>query len=99
MPEPTQHHDLQSAAEATGPLGSCIVCGHMGPLVVWWDGTTDGACGECRDRVAGWDALEAENDKLRKHIATLVERVNRQRDRINRVYAALDKEGDDADGA
>ena len=88
---------VTSDADAPGPMGSCLICGHMRTLVVWREDTVigaspAGACAECRDRVAGWDALEDENDKLRRRIAGLVERVNRQRDRINRAHAALDGE-------
>ena len=92
MPDAT-NPTVKSDADAIGPLGSCLICGHMRTLVVWQDNMNIGACGACRDAAVGWDALEAENDKLRKHIASLIKRVNRQMERINRAYAALDGEG------
>ena len=84
---------VTSDADAPGPLGSCLICGHMRALVVWQDATNVGACGNCRDAAVGWDALEEENEKLRGQITRLVERVNRQARRIERAYAALDEEG------
>ena len=83
---------IMADADGPGPVGSCLICGHARTLVVWHTGTAIGACAECRNRVSEWDALEAENDGLRRQVAGLVERVNRQTTRINRAHAALDGE-------